>query len=590
MALQTPLLQLATPIQGSLSGTWGDTVNNAITEYTDIAIAGTLTLTGDGAVTLANTLGSASASLIVSSLAGAGTVTAQFAIVQVSGTTTTKVVTGPSYSKTYVVDNASSFPVTFKAAGQTGITVAAAEKCTVYFNGTDYVKVASSTVDGVSTFSAGTTGFTPSTATSGAVTLAGTLATTNGGTGLTAFTANRVFYASSTSAIGQSANLTFDGTTLVANNFTDSSLTSGRVTYAGTGGNLVDSANLTFDGTTLATSISGGVGFRATASSGTSSIRQQFVNTGGTLSIGLDASNGGIFGAAYAGVMWHDGNYPLVFGVNNTEQMRLTSTGLGIGTSSPSYKLDVAGIGRLTTAVNSNATSLILNNSNTAAGGCGVSIDGYSGNTSNKLAQIVFGGAGPTGGNIDFLTSANGSSYVQQMRLDTSGNLGLGVTPSAWGSGYKAIQLNSIGAIAHTNYVMSMSQNVVNTGGVDTAILAGYAAKYEQDANGNHIWKTKTTTTAAGNAISFTQALTLTSAGNLVAGATDSLFRLAAIVQGGANRDIFQAAISGVSNGLTVKFNNATSTVRVNIASIPTSSAGLSTGDLWNDGGTLKIA
>lgn len=41
---------------------------------------------------------------------------------------------------------------------------------------------------GVTTFSAGTTGFTPNTATSGAVTLAGTLATTNGGTGVTSVT------------------------------------------------------------------------------------------------------------------------------------------------------------------------------------------------------------------------------------------------------------------------------------------------------------------------------------------------------------------------------------------------------------------
>jgi hypothetical protein len=39
----------------------------------------------------------------------------------------------------------------------------------------------------VTTFSAGTTGFTPSTATSGAVTLAGTLNVANGGTGITAF-------------------------------------------------------------------------------------------------------------------------------------------------------------------------------------------------------------------------------------------------------------------------------------------------------------------------------------------------------------------------------------------------------------------
>jgi len=53
----------------------------------------------------------------------------------------------------------------------------------------------------VTSFSAGTTGFTPSSATTGAVTLAGTLATTNGGTGLTSFTSNGAVYATSTSAL-----------------------------------------------------------------------------------------------------------------------------------------------------------------------------------------------------------------------------------------------------------------------------------------------------------------------------------------------------------------------------------------------------
>ena len=69
----------------------------------------------------------------------------------------------------------------------------------------------------VSSFSAGTTGFTPATATTGVVTLAGTLATTNGGTALTVFTANQVFYASSTSVFAQSTNLQFNGTTLNVN-------------------------------------------------------------------------------------------------------------------------------------------------------------------------------------------------------------------------------------------------------------------------------------------------------------------------------------------------------------------------------------
>lgn len=142
----TGQLGLALPVQGELSGTWGDTVNNGITQYTNLAIAATLTLTNDGAVTLANTTGDASATNITSSLTGAGTVTAQHAIVRVTGTlTTTKVITAPSYSKTYVVVNdASGGSVTIKASGQTGVTIAVGDKALVAFNGTDYVRVGAS--------------------------------------------------------------------------------------------------------------------------------------------------------------------------------------------------------------------------------------------------------------------------------------------------------------------------------------------------------------------------------------------------------------------------------------------------------------
>ena len=52
---------------------------------------------------------------------------------------------------------------------------------------------------GVTTFTAGTTGFTPSSATSGAVTLAGTLNVANGGTGLSTATAYSVVFAGTTS-------------------------------------------------------------------------------------------------------------------------------------------------------------------------------------------------------------------------------------------------------------------------------------------------------------------------------------------------------------------------------------------------------
>ena len=62
----------------------------------------------------------------------------------------------------------------------------------------------------VTTISFGTTGLTPSTATSGAVTVAGTLVVGNGGTGLTSLTAGRIPYGAGTSALGNSANLFWD--------------------------------------------------------------------------------------------------------------------------------------------------------------------------------------------------------------------------------------------------------------------------------------------------------------------------------------------------------------------------------------------
>jgi hypothetical protein len=75
-----------------------------------------------------------------------------------------------------------------------------------------------STLSNVASFSAGTTGFTPSTATTGAVTLSGTLATTNGGTNLTSFTSGGLLYATSSSALTTGSTLTFASSTLTAPN------------------------------------------------------------------------------------------------------------------------------------------------------------------------------------------------------------------------------------------------------------------------------------------------------------------------------------------------------------------------------------
>ncbi len=55
MTSPTALLGLALPVQGDLSGTWGDTVNDSITSLLDSAVAGVTTLSADADVTLTST-------------------------------------------------------------------------------------------------------------------------------------------------------------------------------------------------------------------------------------------------------------------------------------------------------------------------------------------------------------------------------------------------------------------------------------------------------------------------------------------------------------------------------------------------------
>jgi hypothetical protein len=109
------------------------------------------------------------------------------------------------------------------------------------------------------------------------------------------------------------------------------------------------------------------------------------------------------------------------------------------------------------------------------------------------------------------------------MRLDSSGNLGLGVTPSAW-SGYTAFQNKFVSLASAVNVVGFLSGNAYYDG-TWKYIGTGASCQYAINNSGQHQWFNAPSGTA-GAAITFTQAMTLDASGNLGVGTTSPVAKL----------------------------------------------------------------
>jgi hypothetical protein len=140
--------------------------------------------------------------------------------------------------------------------------------------------------------------------------------------------------------------------------------------------------------------------------------------------------------------------------------------------------------------------------------------------------------------------TASSYAYI----VDASGNLGLGVTPSAWYNtgGYVALQVaNSSLFGRNSSSELYLSANTYyDLSGNATYIASNYATQYRQN-NGVHSWQIAASGTA-GNAITFTQAMTLDASGRLGIGTTSPTQKLHvegtgttyALIKGGGNNTV----------------------------------------------------
>ena len=459
----TSLLGLALPVTGELSGTWGDTVNNSITSLLDSAIAGTQTLTAD--TTLTTTTGAANQS--------------RQAILLCSPASANITITAPAQSKIYTVINTSA-TYTVKICGvgpTTGVTLGVSEKAVVAWNGSDFVRISNTGGAGVFT------------------------SVTDSG-----LTSGRVTYATTAGLLTDSANLTFNGTTLTAN-------TIGAFTLSGTvagGGNQLNNViigtSTPLAGTFTALTATGATTFNTTTNNqsytttgaGTITISSGTAGTINNMSIGATTALAGTFttltstgnttiGDAVADTITVNGQFvtgtilrsaqtatnTLSLAAYDTDGLAYTNLITLTASTTPTLALTSTGVGTInnmsigaTTASTGAFTTLTSNGATTFTAGT-------ASTTTGTGTLVITGGLGVSGrinaANFDGIVGANTAAAGAFTTLSATGAVTANTTTNAQsytttGAGTITISSGTTGTINN----MSIGATTTSTGAFTT--------------------------------------------------------------------------------------------------------------------------
>ena len=311
------------------------------------------------------------------------------------------------------------------------------------------------------------------------------------------FTANGVVYASSTSALATGSALTFDGNNVgvgLTPSAWDGTFKNIQIGGNGYSGSFYSQANGdNSNGIVLNAYYSSG--WKYTASSKASTQYEQ---------------NNGIhkWSVASSGTA----NNAISF----IQAMTLNNSGyLGIGTTSPTAPLQV-NVNNSTTTISGSQGGVILQNTNSTSGAVNAQFFANSGGYYSAAIYTTQTQTGNAGDNLILNTKTSGGSWNSGLILDTSGNLGLGVTPSAW-SGAKAFQVYNA-SMYSTGGNTFLANNYYYNGSNNIYTQSNYATALGLNSGQFQFFVAPSGT--AGGTISFTQAMTLTNTGDLLFGTT----------------------------------------------------------------------